>query len=76
MIFDGQTQYKFVYDCLEEAYLNGQTWFPVSDLSQKLKHKSVKNSLTKLNEYQREYEVCDIYFSISQFIKILFLKFF
>lgn len=34
----------------------GTSWFPVSELSQRLKQKSVKNPLTKVNEYQREYQ--------------------
>lgn len=34
----------------------GTSWFPVSELSQRLKQKSVKNPITKMNEYQREYQ--------------------
>ncbi|XP_074598966.1 protein tyrosine phosphatase 36E [Brevipalpus obovatus] len=49
-------QYKFIYECLEEAYLSGKTWFPVSDLSSQMKYKSLKDPLTGKNEYQREYE--------------------
>ncbi|KAI5710062.1 hypothetical protein M8J76_004469 [Diaphorina citri] len=49
-------QYKFVYDTLEEFVLCGVTWFPVRDLSQRLKQKSMKNPITKMNEYQREYQ--------------------
>lgn len=33
----------------------GNSWFPVSELSPRLKQKSAKNSVTKMNEYQREY---------------------
>lgn len=48
-------QYKFVYDTLEEQVVNGSTWFSVTELSDKLKQKSKKDLLTKMNEYQREY---------------------
>ncbi|XP_063932951.1 receptor-type tyrosine-protein phosphatase kappa isoform X1 [Zophobas morio] len=48
-------QYKFIYDTLEEYVTCGNSWFPVSELSQRLKQKSAKNPITKLNEYQREY---------------------
>jgi len=34
----------------------GTSWFPVAELSQRLKQKSVKNPVTKVNEYQREYQ--------------------
>lgn len=34
----------------------GTSWFPVAELSQRLKQKSVKNPITKMNEYQREYQ--------------------
>lgn len=37
----------------------GNSFFPVKDLSQKLKQKGVKDLATKLNEYQREYaQIC------------------
>lgn len=49
-------QYKFIYDALEEANISGQTWFPVSEISQRMKQKSMKNPITRQNEYQREYE--------------------
>ncbi|KAK9891184.1 hypothetical protein WA026_013500 [Henosepilachna vigintioctopunctata] len=48
-------QYKFIYDTLEDFVTCGNSWFPVNELSQRLKLKSVKNPITKLNEYQREY---------------------
>ncbi|XP_044746070.1 receptor-type tyrosine-protein phosphatase kappa isoform X2 [Coccinella septempunctata] len=48
-------QYKFIYDSLEDFVTCGNSWFPVSELSQRLKLKSVKNTSTKMNEYQREY---------------------
>lgn len=51
-----QEQYKFVYDTLEEFVVCGTSWFPVSELSQRLKQKSIKNPITKMNEYQREYQ--------------------
>lgn len=49
-------QYKFVYDTLEESVVCGNSWFPVSELSVRLKQKSIKNAVTKINEYQREYQ--------------------
>lgn len=51
-----QEQYKFIYDTLEEFVVCGTSWFPVAELSQRLKQKSVKNPITKINEYQREYQ--------------------
>lgn len=50
-----QDQYKFIYDTLEECITCGNTWFPVTELSQRLKAKSNKDPVTKMNEYQREY---------------------
>ena len=52
-----QDQYKFVYDTLEEFVVCGASWFPVTELSQRLKQKSMRNPVTKVNEYQREYQV-------------------
>jgi len=52
-------QYKFVYDTLEETINCGFSWFPVSELSTRLKQKSIKSSATKLNEYQKEFtQIC------------------
>lgn len=34
----------------------GTSWFPVAELSQRLKQKSIKNPITKINDYQREYQ--------------------
>jgi len=52
-------QYKFVYDTLEEYIVCGNSFFPVKELSQKLKQKSVKDASGKLNEYQKEYaQIC------------------
>jgi hypothetical protein len=56
-MFIQQDQYKFVYDTLEEFVICGTSWFPVKELSQRLKQKSMKNVITKMNEYQREYQV-------------------
>ncbi|KAJ8967654.1 hypothetical protein NQ317_011593 [Molorchus minor] len=54
-LVDNIDQYKFIYDTLEEHVLCGNSWFPVSELSQRLKQKSQKNPITKINDYQREY---------------------
>jgi len=52
-------QYKFVYDTLEENIQCGFSWFPVSELSFRLKQKSIKDSSSKLNEYQKEFiQIC------------------
>ncbi|XP_042204541.1 receptor-type tyrosine-protein phosphatase kappa-like isoform X3 [Homarus americanus] len=48
-------QYRFVYDALEEFLLCGYSFFPVSELSQRLKHKSMKINGNK-SEYQIEFE--------------------
>lgn len=54
-----QEQYKFVYDTLEEFVICGNSWFPVKELSERLKEKSVKDTVTKMNSYQREYaQIC------------------
>ncbi|GBO29031.1 hypothetical protein AVEN_229334-1, partial [Araneus ventricosus] len=55
-LISGQTWFP-VSQILEESLISGQTWFPVSQISQRLKHKSQKNPITRQNEYQREYEV-------------------
>jgi Protein-tyrosine phosphatase len=58
-LIENVEQYKFVYDTLEEYVVCGNSFFPVADLSQKLKQKSVKDVATKLNEYQKEYaQIC------------------
>lgn len=55
-----QEQYKFIYDTLEETIQCGLSWFPISELSTRLKQKSIRNPETKMNEYQSEYAVCTI----------------
>ncbi|GAB6032284.1 hypothetical protein CHUAL_010924 [Chamberlinius hualienensis] len=50
-------QYRFIYEALEECIQCGQSWFSVSELSLKLKHKSTKRGIRRINEYQKEYEV-------------------
>lgn len=52
-------QYKFVYDTLEEHIKCGRTWFPVAELSERLKAKAQKDPASKMNVYQKEYmEIC------------------
>lgn len=48
-------QYKFIYETLEEASICGKTYFPASELADKIKLKSHKNVFTQQNEYQLEY---------------------
>lgn len=55
-LIDSVDQYKFVYECLEEAHKSGKTSFPVSQLAVKMKFKSICDPVTKINEYQREFE--------------------
>lgn len=57
LLLKRQEQYKFVYDTLEETLHCGMSWFPVSELSSRLKQKSLRAPGCKMNEYQREYEV-------------------
>ncbi|KAL1377780.1 hypothetical protein pipiens_016023 [Culex pipiens pipiens] len=58
-LIENVDQYKFVYDTLEEFVISGNSWFPVKELSQRLKEKSVKDNVTKMNAYQREYaQIC------------------
>lgn len=58
-LIENMDQYKFVYDTLEEHLTSGNTWFPVSELSERLKAKSIKDPLTRVNEYQKEYlQIC------------------
>lgn len=45
-----------MYDTLEEFLVSGHSYFPVSELSQRLKQKSMKVDGNK-NEYQLEFEV-------------------
>ena len=52
-----QEQLKFIYDTLEEFVLCGYTFFPVKDISQHLKQKSVRNAGSKTNQYEKEYGV-------------------
>ncbi|XP_055836626.1 receptor-type tyrosine-protein phosphatase mu isoform X2 [Episyrphus balteatus] len=54
-LIENMDQYKFVYDTLEEHLTSGNTWFPVSELSECLKAKSLKDPITRINEYQKEY---------------------
>ncbi|KAG1652938.1 Receptor-type tyrosine-protein phosphatase U [Nymphon striatum] len=55
-MIENLSQYKFIYDTLEEGNICGASWFPVSELSRQLKFKSMKDPVTKQNEYQKEYE--------------------
>ncbi|UXI21540.1 monocarboxylate transporter 12-like [Sarcoptes scabiei] len=54
-LIENREQYKFVYETLYEAHVCGKTWFPVEELSQQIKTKSQKDSITGLNQYQVEY---------------------
>lgn len=58
-LIENVEQYKFVYDTLEEYIVCGNSFFPVKELSLKLKQKSAKDPILKINEYQKEYaQIC------------------
>ena len=52
-----QDQYKFIYDSLEEYCRGIDSRFPVSDLANKIKEKTVKDKKIKKNAYAFEYAV-------------------
>ena len=54
-----QDQYKFIYDSLEEYCRGIDSRFPVSDLANKIKEKTVKDKKIKKNAYAFEYAVSD-----------------
>ena len=47
-LIENVEQYKFVYDTLEEFIVCGNSFFPVKELSQKLKLKSAKDPILKV----------------------------
>uniref|UniRef100_T1ITA2 Protein-tyrosine-phosphatase n=1 Tax=Strigamia maritima TaxID=126957 RepID=T1ITA2_STRMM len=49
-------QYKFIYETLEEFVVCGNSWFPLADLSQKMKLKSQRKGLKRMNDYEREFQ--------------------
>ena len=52
-----QDQYKFIYDTLEEYCRGIDSRFPVSELANKIKEKTVKDKKIKKNAYALEYAV-------------------
>lgn len=52
-----QDQYKFIYDTLEEYCRGIDSRFPVSELANKIKEKTVKDLKLKKNAYALEYAV-------------------
>ena len=52
-----QDQYKFIYDTLEEYCRGIDSRFPVSELANKIKEKTVKDQKLKKNAYALEYAV-------------------
>ena len=52
-----QEQYKFIYDSLEEYCRGIDSRFPVSDLANKIKEKTLKDKKIKKNAYAFEYAV-------------------
>lgn len=56
-MIDNLEQYKFIYETIEESHVCGKTWFHVDEISQQMKQKSIKNKVTKRNDYQNEFEV-------------------
>jgi hypothetical protein len=57
--FDGrfQEQYKFIYDTLEEYCRGIDSRFPVSELANQIKEKTLKDKKLKKNAYALEYAV-------------------
>jgi hypothetical protein len=56
-LVETQDQYKFIYDSLEEYCRGIDSRFPVSDLANKIKEKTVKDKKIKKNAYAFEYAV-------------------
>merc|ERR1712226_1581004 len=54
-LVETQDQYKFIYDSLEEYCRGIDSRFPVSDLANKIKEKTVKDKKIKKNAYAFEY---------------------
>ncbi|UYV85070.1 hypothetical protein LAZ67_X004457 [Cordylochernes scorpioides] len=61
-----QEEYRFCYECLEEARICTPTFFPVKILREETQIKSIKNPLTGLNDYMREYKkICKLSSKLS-----------
>jgi len=56
-LVETQEQYKFIYDTLEEYCRGIDSRFPVSDLANKIKEKTLKDKKIKKNAYASEYAV-------------------
>eukprot|EP00092_Neocalanus_flemingeri_P000996 GFUD01001063.1.p1 GENE.GFUD01001063.1~~GFUD01001063.1.p1 ORF type:complete len:786 (-),score=160.08 GFUD01001063.1:498-2855(-) len=54
-LVETQEQYKFIYDTLEEYCRGIDSRFPVSDLANKIKEKTLKDKKIKKNAYASEY---------------------
>ncbi|CAG0914746.1 unnamed protein product, partial [Notodromas monacha] len=54
-LVESMDQYKFIYDALEESVICKKTWFPVCELSQRLKTMSMRDPRSKMNEYQEQF---------------------
>ncbi len=52
-----QEQYKFIYDTLEEYCRGIDSRFPVSELANQIKEKTLKDKKLKKNAYALEYTV-------------------
>ena len=52
-----QEQYKFIYDTLEEYCRGIDSRFPVSELANQIKEKTLKDKKLKKNAYALEYAV-------------------
>ena len=64
LLTEFQEQLKFIYDTLEEFVVCGYTFFPVKDISQHLKQKSVRKPGSKTNQYEKEYGV--IFYTLNR----------
>ncbi len=53
-------QYRFVYEALLEYTRGIDSRFPVDELANKIKERSIKDKKTKKNAYQMEYLVRNV----------------
>ena len=56
-LFGKSKFFQFIYDTLDEYYRGIDSRFPVSDLANKIKEKTLKDKKIKKNAYASEYAV-------------------
>ena len=75
-MFISQDQYKFIYDTLEEYCRGIDSRFPVSELANKIKEKTVKDKKIKKNAYALEYAVRGFFQSFNHLLRVKFTLYF